>query len=295
VVSSLSAERLIGTEQKDVPVSTPEVATSGRAADEEISPELALVDPETAQRARRALPETVLTEDLIGLGRREASTAPPLAALASELAHDVDAREVERPPELAYDELRRASEAAEIEEPPRPRRRRAVVLAGLVVGAAAALLITPRALDDRNSSARTATPLGSVEHISTLPTVRRSEGATTRSGVLGVRTTAPTERTTSAAPTTDRRTVATVSPRRAPLPARTIRNFGWVPVKHAVGYRVEFRNGPKLVLRVRTRAARLRLSLAQLRPGRYHWFVWRLNQRGTPIGAALVDATLKVR
>jgi hypothetical protein len=295
VVSSLSAERLIGTEHKDVPVSTPEVATSGvRAADEEISPELALVDPETAQRARRALPETVLTEDLIGLGRREASTAPPLAAPASELAHDVDAREVERPPEVAYDELRRASEAAEIEEPPRPRRR-AVVLAGLVVGAAVALLITPRALDDRNSSARTATPLGSVQHISTLPTVRRSEGATTRSGVLGVRTTAPTERTTSAAPTTDRRTVATVSPRRASLPARTIRNFGWVPVKQAVGYRVEFRNGPKLVLRVRTRAARLRLSQAQLRPGRYHWFVWRLNQRGTPIGAALVDATLKVR
>lgn len=255
----------------------PSEAGSSRpaAAGEVVSPELALVDPEAARRARLALPEIVPTESRIGL-RRAVGTVPRLA--------------------LAF-----------VEEPPSPRRRRGVALAGLVVGAAAVVLVAPLVLDERNSSSPPITLGASAEGLSPIATVRPQGGLTTSSGVPEARTKASTGRARTAGSATVLGTVVTIRPRgvasaksrRQPrvrsTPSQPNRNFGWVPVKHTFGYRVEFRSGPKLVLRVRARAARLRVPRAQLRPGRYRWLVWRLNRRGTPIGPSVVDAALTIR
>jgi hypothetical protein len=68
----------------------------------------------------------------------------------------------------------------------------------------------------------------------------------------------------------------------------------WAPIKNARGYLVEFLTGSKVVLRVRTRAARLHVSPKQLHRGRYRWLVWRVGTSGSPIGRPLVDSNLKV-
>jgi hypothetical protein len=79
-------------------------------------------------------------------------------------------------------------------------------------------------------------------------------------------------------------------------PSRTaIPDFVWVPAKNASGYLIEFRSGSKLVLRVRTRAARLHVSRRRLHRGRYRWLVWALNHAGSPAGAPLVDSSVRIR
>jgi hypothetical protein len=80
-----------------------------------------------------------------------------------------------------------------------------------------------------------------------------------------------------------------------PPRAHTLPDFVWAPVKNARGYLVEFLAGSKVALRVRTRAARLRLSAKQLHRGRYRWLVWQLGAAGAPIGEPLVDAKVSVR
>jgi hypothetical protein len=77
---------------------------------------------------------------------------------------------------------------------------------------------------------------------------------------------------------------------QAPIP-----DFVWVPVANAGGYLIEFRSGFKLVLRVRTRAARLHVSRRQLHRGRYRWYVWALDHQGSPAGKPLVDVVVRVR
>jgi hypothetical protein len=77
--------------------------------------------------------------------------------------------------------------------------------------------------------------------------------------------------------------------------AHALPDFVWVPVKNARGYLVEFRAGSKVVVRVRTRAARLHVSPKQLHRGRYRWLVWRVSASGSPMGRPLVDSNLKVR
>jgi hypothetical protein len=69
----------------------------------------------------------------------------------------------------------------------------------------------------------------------------------------------------------------------------------WVPAKNASGYLIEFRSGSKLVLRARTRAARLHVSRNRLHRGRYRWSVWALNHAGSPAGKPLVDSNVRIR
>jgi len=66
-------------------------------------------------------------------------------------------------------------------------------------------------------------------------------------------------------------------------------------VKDVSGYRVEFRSGSNLVLRVSTRAPTLRVSATQLRPGRYRWLVWGLDRAGAAVGKPLVNAVVRIR
>jgi hypothetical protein len=61
------------------------------------------------------------------------------------------------------------------------------------------------------------------------------------------------------------------------------------------GYLVEFLAGSKIVLRARTRAAKLHVSARALRPGTYRWVVWGLNNRGAPTGKPLVDSSVRIR
>jgi hypothetical protein len=68
-----------------------------------------------------------------------------------------------------------------------------------------------------------------------------------------------------------------------------------VPAKNASGYLVEFRSGSKLVLRVRTRVARLHVLRKQLHRGRYRWLVWALNSAGSPAGKPLVDSNVRIQ
>jgi len=275
------------------------------AADEVMSPELALVDPEAARRARHALPEIVLTESRIGVRRETVGAVPRF-----ELAFDGPAREVdiyEGAPFPQPEAEERPFNNAEIEALPTLRRRRGIALVGLVGAAAALLLITPRVLDERNASLSAVTQRASAKGVSAIPTVRSQGGRATSSNGGEART---TPRVSSGV----LGTVVTISPRGVTSPTKTnhaakssgltvarsapgesTRNFGWVPVKHAFGYRIEFRSGPRLVLQARAQAARLRVSRGQLRPGRYRWLVWRVNRHGAPVGTALVDAVLTIR
>jgi hypothetical protein len=73
-----------------------------------------------------------------------------------------------------------------------------------------------------------------------------------------------------------------------------IPDFAWPPNGEAQGYRIEFRRGSRTVLRARAHRARLRVARAQLPNGQYRWLVWRLNRRGLPVGAPLVNAIVRI-
>jgi hypothetical protein len=77
--------------------------------------------------------------------------------------------------------------------------------------------------------------------------------------------------------------------------ARSIPDFVWVPVKGATRYRVQFLRSGRVVLTTTTNGARLHVASAKLPPGTYRWKVWALTKAGTPAGAAVVDASAKIR
>jgi hypothetical protein len=108
-----------------------------------LSPELALVDPETAALARAALAHVTLTEDRI-LGRPRARVAAP-------------------PPPPPIPLLRPAAEPEAVPEPgPPPRRRRSTVARALLAAAlgslAGGLLFVPGTVDLSTRHERAAHP-----------------------------------------------------------------------------------------------------------------------------------------
>jgi hypothetical protein len=285
-------------------------------ADEPLSPELALIDPEAAERARVALPDIALTESRIATRPAE-QAAPRLAPLRDRNG----ARTAAAVQGTTYEEIRRA--AREPVTPARRSRHRrrhwtlAVLLAGLGAGAALAL---PRTLDGQKSETPAERSTPTAKPALAAPVPRRTRSRPTKPAKPKIRHAVPQQRTgtskrrthakskpaTRQAVQTQTHSQSQVSkpasnaapapkPRSASTARPVIPDFVWAPARHVTVYRVEFRSGSRLVLRVRTRAARLHVLRKQLRPGRYRWLVWGLNRAGSPVGKPLVDAKVRVR
>ena len=253
-------------------------------SDEPLSPELALVDPEAAERARLALPERVLTENLIRAGE-PAGAPPPLRD-----------EPLQPRPAAAREPSFRPLERTIRDEPPARRRgrRRWLTAAGLgaVAIAAGAVLATPRISDIvRSKAAETVKPDETPQPSRSIPP---ATAATTTASVP--KATTPAGAAQPPATSTRRIRAPSTPPIANPTTGRpSIPDFVWVRDQRAHGYRIEFRAGSKVVLRVRTQTTRLRVPPARLPPGRYRWVVWRLNGHGDPVGAPLVDAILTIR
>jgi hypothetical protein len=293
--------------------------------DHELSPELALVDPDAAERARDELPDITPTEIKLSLSFRLVQAPPPApAALPSspdpvavaELAPAAPApasgpalvRPADAPPP-PYDEIRRVFHEPLI-TPARGRRsiRAALVILAVAAGAALAL---PRALDGpssqtsakRRSSRAPAAAASTVHRPKSKPTSKAKPKVHKKAAASPAQHTHPAHKAKRAAkkrvaaPPASSTHVSKRKPRAHPVPPhpRMLPDFVWAPAKGAKGYLVEFLTGSKVVLRTHTRAARLRLSAKQLHRGRYRWLVWQLGEAGAPIGKPLVDSKVTVR
>jgi hypothetical protein len=285
--------------------------------DDELSPEVALVDPDVAERARDALPEITLTEIRLSLRikveqspARSAPHSVPEPVSVPEPA-PAPAHALVRPPDVpappAHDEIRRVFHEPRIG----PRRLRrsalaALVIVGVVAGVALAL---PRTLDgpspqtsaNRRSSGASAAAAPAIHRLKSKGASKVNAKAHKKAAASSKQHARPAHKVKrvpkkhAAAPPASSKHVSKRKP-KAPvvLPlAHALPNFVWAPVKNARGYLVEFLAGSKVVLRVRTRAAKLHVS--QLHRGRYRWLVWRVGKSGSPIGKPLVDSNLKVR
>jgi hypothetical protein len=301
---------------------TPETFRPPRDDGDELSPELALVDPDVAERARAALPDITLTEIRLSLSIKVQQTPAPAAphsipepvavpepaptpAPAPTLVRPADA-----PAPAPYDEIRRVFREPRIG----PRRLRRSALAALViVGVAAGVaLALPRTLDGpspqtaanlRSSGAATAAA-PAIDRLKSKRTRRVNAKSHKKAAARPTQHVRPAQKAkrvpkkAAATPPASSKHVSKPKPKQkapaVPPRAHALPDFVWAPVKNARGYLVEFLTGSKVVLRVRTRAARLHVSPKRLHRGRYRWLVWRVGTSGSPISRPLVDSNLKV-
>lgn len=289
--------------------------------DTELSPEVVLVDPDVAERARDALPDITLTEIRFSFSLRAQQMPAPAAprsvpdpvvvaeSAATPAPAPILTRPADAPAPPSYEEIRRGFHEPRID----PVRFRSFLPAGLIVlGVAAGVaLALPRALDGPTSQS-SANSSSSKTHSAAAPGVQRPKSKGTsyaKPKAHKKRATSPTRHPPPApkakrapkkhvaapAPVTSRH-VSKPKQKRVVRPlVRMLPDFVWVPVKGARGYLVEFLTGSKVVFRVHTRAARLRLSAKQLHRGSYRWLVWQLGEAGAPIGKPLVDSKVTVR
>jgi hypothetical protein len=240
---------------------------------EVISPELALVDPELAERARALLPSYGDLEDLL---EEVPVVSPELVLVDPVLAEWARARLPDRPleevgepdvvapaaePASAWSPqlLWRAAEERNLEERAvaerkRQRRRRIVLgIARAASFAAAAAVIAAVGFLAGASLSRRGPPVSAVFNAS-------AETASLSSRA---------QRTTSQRP----------------------RTFVWAPATGAVGYEVAFYRSGRRVFFGKTKDAQF--SLRRLAPGVYRWYVWPLY-RGQRRGNAVVQSRLTV-
>jgi hypothetical protein len=293
--------------------------------DNELSPEVALVDPDVAERARDALPDITLTEIRISLSIK-VQQAPP-ATVPHSVPEPVAVAEptpalalapaptrvppADRPPPPAYDEIRQAFREPRFT----PRRRRRSIMAALVILAVVAgvALALPRALDgpaSRTSAKQRPAPAGSAS----APGAHRAKTKKTGKGKPRVHKKGAARRSHAPRPAHKAKPKAkkhTAAPPAATKPvskpvrkhrrkvvhpaAPAIPDFVWAPAQNVSGYLVEFRAGSKVVLRARTRSARLHVSRKRLPRGRYRWLVWALTSAGSPASTPLVDSKVTIR
>jgi hypothetical protein len=266
--------------------------------DEPLSPELALVDPELAERARLALPDITLTEARIALRLvAELDVAPVRPAPPR-----VEPEFKRRPPPPAYEEIRRVLQEAPAPAPRAGRRRLRVWFPRLVVlgAAAAAALAVPRVFGGGESpstspatrlapsaGASLTTPTGGGQ---AAPTRARKQKRTAKTRRAGKTRSAPGRTKPRRHRTSSRLPASAKNRAQPPIP-----DFVWAPARDARGYKVEFRSGSRVVLQARSKIARLHVPVGKLHPGSYRWIVWRLNRHGVPDGPALIDATVRIR
>jgi hypothetical protein len=284
---------------------------------EVISPELALIDPELAQRARALLPrygdvelfdevpvvspELVLVDPVLADSARARLPDRPLAELhlaPAEVAATEEAAELPSPeevqpevvapapqPELAWSPelLWQAAEERNLEEHAltvrkRQRTRRIVLgIARLASLAAAAAVIAAAGFLAGASMSRRGPPESAVFNRS-------------------AKTVVVLRPASSAVQTTTRQQARETRP--GP------RTFLWAPVAGAVHYEVAFYRSGRRVLVVRTKEARLLLPpnwtyrgrRARLVPGVYRWYVWPIysSAGGQRLGKAVVQSRLTV-
>jgi hypothetical protein len=252
-------------------------------ADEELTPELALVDPELAERARERLadfpPPTVVAEPPV-----EPAGEP--AVLSRSVVERIPT--AKRAPDVGRREPTPAPrEPVEHDEPPPRRRRgrrdRAQLLGIALVGAIGVALLLPTLLLSGGTSTSSADA----------PSV----------GAPAPLETAPAE-TSSSEPGPDTSRTDEANAPEAPA-AGGPRTFGWVPVKRARHYHVAFFRGEQKIYETWPRGPRLVLQPEwtfkgdrfRLSPGQYRWVVRPGfgNRRTGRYGPPVVDASLLVR
>jgi hypothetical protein len=259
-------------------------SSNGPPADEPVTPELALVDPDLARRARELLPEP-LTEP-----------AGPPSGWTPDPA-DTRTDDGQPPP----------APVVEAEER-RPRRKRrlvawmlAVTLLGAVAGAALSRTTSvPEFVSDHAPDS--IGPIGDRTSPSPAepPTSQPSQSKQPQSP--------PANGTPTATETTG--TVPSANPPTAPRPTAPLRraapsgrDFAWVPAPRAASYLVQFYRGRREIFRAQPRRPRLVLPGQwsfkgheyRLVPGRYRWSV-RPRLRGSQAyGSPIVRAKLLIQ
>lgn len=233
--------------------------------DDELTPELALIDPELAARARERLDN----------GDVPAPAAAEPVVQATPVVEQIPSAEASVRP--APEPFRWRPDPSELdEEPPRPRGRRfgrALVVVVAVLGAIAVALVAPSLFLEDEAATSNETPTA----------VPNASG-----GAAGTE-----------APATDE-----ASGPEAPA-AGGPRSFGWVPVAGARHYHVAFYRGKEKIYETWPRGPRLVLQPQwtfkgrrfRLSPGQYRWVVRPGfgNRRTGRYGPAVVDASLLVR
>jgi hypothetical protein len=262
-----------------------------------LSPELALVDPDLAQRARRRL--TAEWHEA-ALERERAATAEGPAEAAPVDVRAADYNAVASPSPAPN---RRAVRPERTDAPlvpaggSRERGRRrgrtlALAAAALVAGGAAYVIASPSRIDGWLSRDKPIRSSGrSIDE-----TGDRSTGKTSTPATIS---------TTGTTDTSARSSTSTSSPTTAPPPQRDreghARAFGWPPVAHAKSYVVEFyRGGAKIYAARRSKPSltlppqwTFRGHRYRLTAGRYRWRVRAVFPQGR--AKVIVRATLHVR
>jgi hypothetical protein len=246
---------------------------------DQLSPELALVDPDLAHRARQRL-----TADW-DQARRERERAPTTdetvaSAQATPVVAD-DRPAAVAPPAPAP--TRRAARSKQADAPVAPARRSgergrrrgaalAMGAAALVAGGAAYLIASPSRIDRWLLSDE---PVRSSQR-SIDETGGRSIAVTTTQAAASARGTTTRSARTSSTPTSP--AAVPTRQRQGQLQARA---FGWAPVAHATHYLVDFYKGRTKIYAARRPRPNLTLPpqwtfrgrRRHLAPGKYGWRV----------------------
>jgi hypothetical protein len=240
--------------------------------DEPLTPELALVDPELARRARERLPEP----------QEQQRGARPRVVARSESGPT--------PATILVEPPRRQGGAAR-----RPRRRRArrLLLVLVLVAAAAAAIVRVEPLKRFFWQSRQAAVTPTTGPPATVSPPRTPSAPST----AGAAPTTPQA--------TKRRRDSATPPRHATPPSASTRTFVWPPVAKASYYLVSFYRGGRKIFQARPSSARLVLPARwtfkgrrySLVPGRYAWRVRPGYGRGGRVryGPAIVRAKLVIQ
>jgi hypothetical protein len=235
------------------------------APGEALSPELVLVDPVLAARARSSLPPAADTLAYLRTRplRVPVETLPP------------DNRSLEVPARMRM---------------PRPRRSLggSIALAAAAVAVVVGLLLSDVHVELGQPS-EAADP-GAIPGGNVVTTQPSTSGATTSQGVAGKKKT-PRPKPTPGRARPAPRVRATAGPRR----------FAWAPADEASGYRFELFRGASRVFSTEAQGPELTLPASwsdagirrTLEPGTYRWYVWPLVS-GRRASEAIVRAKLVV-
>ena len=279
-------------------MSPDEQATPSEAPLEPMSPELALVDPEAARRARERLELFDSSRRVTGISGDQIRTGPSMGQLVRDrlLAAGADPDLLIAGREPAQDRPRLDERNQPVAAPARSRRRTALAVTATalaaIAGMAALALIPLRSRSDAAEARTTSAATADAE--TNRPGGTVAAGRPKKAEVRGkVRSRRPTP--------SARMTKPPKPPRRI---VRTTRTFVWPSVRRATRYRVEFfRRGRKIFeaspLRPRLELPRqwqYRGRRFRLTRGTYRWLVRpAFGRSSTRLGNPITSSTWVVR